>query len=162
MNTDRMEKQEWYLAMAELVSRRATCIRRAVGCVLVDGLGHVLSTGYNGVARGLPHCNERVDKNFVNLCAGATAPSGTSLEACEAVHAEMNALLQCRDVERIAVAYVTVSPCITCVKLLMNTSCQEIVFRQPYAEPHLSASKRLWERGGRIWTSAPEFPPDFP
>lgn len=139
----RPSKDVWLLGMAQLVAQRSTCARRAVGCVLVDARGHVLATGYNGRPREFPHCNED------SPCAGVDAPSGTDLDRCEAVHAEQNALLQCPDVEQIETCYVTVSPCVTCVKLLLNTSCRRIVSAAPYA--HDAASTELWVRGGRVW-----------
>jgi tRNA(Arg) A34 adenosine deaminase TadA len=67
---------------------------------------------------------------------------GKGLDLCEAIHAEQNALLQCRDTKEIEVAYVTASPCVTCVKLFMNTGCKRIVFLEEY--PH-SAAKELWK-----------------
>ena len=121
--------------------------------MLLNKRGHVLATGYNGVAAGLPHCNdiatETFDSNaYPNACAGADAPSGTDLDACQAIHAEQNALLQCGDVYQIHTVYVTASPCITCTKLLLNTGCQRIVFVEAY--PH-SQAQALWEGAGRTW-----------
>ena len=142
----RPSKDEWLLAMAALTARRATCARRSVGCVLADARGHILSTGYNGRPRGFDHCSEGAP------CPGADAPSGTRLDECEAVHAEANALLQCPDVEAIDACYVTVSPCVWCVKLLLNTSCRRIVAASPYA--HDAQSQDLWRRGGRTWVAA--------
>ena len=147
----RLTRDEWGLEMAKTVSMRATCLRRSVGCVLTDQKGHILATGFNGVARGLPHCNE------AHPCVGACAPSGTQLDACDAIHAEQNALLQCGDVERVSTCYVTVSPCVTCVKLLLNTSCQRIVFIERYA--HDEAANRLWERVDRAWIHRPSDEP---
>jgi dCMP deaminase len=129
--------------LARTTSLRATCARRRVGCVLVSTRGHVLATGYNGVAAGQQHCNEGF------LCAAARAASGQQLDGCEAIHAEQNALLQCRDPWQIETAYVTCAPCITCTKLLLNTSCQRIVFAQPYA--HDTTARELWTRSGRAW-----------
>jgi deoxycytidylate deaminase len=54
----RPTRDQLYIEMAKLVAQRTTCLRRAVGCVLVNARGHVLATGYNGVAGGQPHCNE--------------------------------------------------------------------------------------------------------
>lgn len=142
-----------YIQMAQLVAQRSTCLRRTVGCVLVNVRGHVLATGYNGRAAGLPHCNEikhhtmfhlqlqQVD-SYPHECTGAHAASGTDLDSCEAIHAEQNALLQCRNVYEIETCYVTVSPCVTCVKLLLNTTCERIVFAQPYA--HNEQAQKLW------------------
>ena len=131
----RPKRYEYFLAMASLVSLRATCRRRRVGCILVDSNRHVLATGYNGVARGADHCLD-------HPCAGAGYESGTGLEKCEAIHAEQNALLQCKDTSKIETAYITVSPCMTCVKLLMNTGCKRIVFLEEYV--NLDA-KNLWK-----------------
>ena len=131
----RPSSDEYFLAMAALVSLRATCRRRRVGCVLVDRHKHVLATGYNGVARGVAHCID-------TACPGAGLPSGRGLDLCEAIHAEQNALLQCRDAKEIETAYITASPCITCIKLFMNTGCKRIVFLEEY--PH-AAARNLWK-----------------
>lgn len=155
----RPTRDEWGLQMARLAATRATCLRRQVGCVLVNARGHVLATGYNGVAAGLPHCNEENDNwdetglvplrpRYPNACPGALSPSGTNLDGCEAIHAEQNALLQCRDCWDIQTCYTTASPCLTCVKLLLNTTCSRVVFSEPY--PHTEA-EGLWARAGRLW-----------
>lgn len=148
---ERLSKDEYFVAMASLVSRRSTCQRRAVGCVLVSPLGHVLATGYNGVPRGSAHCID-------HPCAGAGLPSGTGLDKCEAIHAEQNALLQCKDVMSIETAYVTTMPCMTCTKLLLNTSCKIIVYSEPY--PHSEAAE-LWRKNGRVIIQAPKQFPEF-
>lgn len=169
----RVSEDEVWLRVAETVALRGTCLRRKVGAVLVDADGFVLSTGYNGRAAGLPHCDAIADARdtigesaysdapmplpggAVEIrhtlyhpfaCPGARSPSGSDLDACEAIHAEANALLRCPDVRRIAACYVTVSPCVACTKLLLNTSCARIVFREKYV--HVD-SRRLWT--GRTW-----------
>ena len=131
----------YFMSMAVLASSRASCSRRKVGCILTNARNHVLATGYNGPASGQPNCND-------HPCAGSGLPSGEGLNLCEAIHAEQNALLQCRDVWAIDVAYVTASPCITCTKLLLNTTCRKVVFLEEY--PH-SDAKDLWMRAGREW-----------
>lgn len=138
--------------MARLVASRATCSRRQVGCVLVNARRHVLATGYNGPPAGFPHC---IDEP----CAGAGLPSGTGLEACQAIHAEQNALLQCHDVYAIDAAYVTTAPCVTCTKLLLNTSCRRIVFSQHY--PHAAEASALWRLNNPAWKDRhrPDAPP---
>ena len=138
----RPDIDDYFIAMAYLVATRSTCQRRKVGAVLVNKFGHVLATGYNGVAAGRPHCNEG------NYCAAAFAESGMNLEGCEAIHAEQNALLQCRNVQEIEVCYTTASPCITCTKLLLNTSCHRIVFGEEYPQ---SASETFWTSADKLW-----------
>lgn len=148
----------WAMSLALATAKRSTCLRRAVGCVLLDVRGRVLGTGYNGVARGLPHCNELVMSKpapfslttYPHACAGAHAPSGQDLDRCEAVHAEVNACLQCTDPDAIHTCYVTVSPCVPCTKLLMNTGCSRIAYFEPYA--HDAAAAALWAKvPGRLW-----------
>ena len=143
---------DYFIGMARLVAMRGTCLRRHVGCVLVNMRNHVLSTGYNGRASGQAHCNQ-VDDVVDGIaltpfaCKGAHAKTGTQLDECEAIHAEQNALLQCRDIWEIETCYVTASPCITCAKLLLNTSCRRIVYLRPYTG-HLDVVKELWS--GRV------------
>lgn len=154
----RPSRDEWAMKLALLTAQRTTCCRRAVGCVLLNAREHVIATGYNGVAAGLPHCNEVKIQNSPDglvgvetnphACSGAHAPSGTNLDGCQAIHAEQNAMLQCKNVYEIHTCYVTASPCMTCAKLLLNTSCQRIVFKEEY--PHNEA-RRLWEAAGRRW-----------
>lgn len=135
----RLEKHEWYMRIAEVVALRGTCLRRQVGCVLVDYRGHILSTGYNGVPRGAKHCNQEAsalldtyDTIYPFSCPAAKEGTGSNLGGCRAIHAEQNALLQCRDVEEIFACYTTVEPCEHCTKLLLNTGCQVVLYRQPY------------------------------
>ena len=128
------------MAMALIASMRATCVRRSVGCVLVDSKGFVLATGYNGGPSGLPHC---VD----STCSREHCSSGDGLDICEAIHAEQNALLQCPDTQKISTAYVTASPCVHCMKLFMNTSCNRIIFGEIY--PGYEMLKYRWENSSR-------------
>jgi len=132
---------EYFIEIAKIISKRSTCLRRQVGCVLVDSNNHILSTGYNGVAANLPHCNFRSPIQHVSLdvewvhpyaCEGSTSKSGEDLELCEAIHSEQNALLQCHDVTSIYTAYCTTYPCIHCMKLLSNTSVKRIVYEEKY------------------------------
>lgn len=144
----RPTKDDWAMQLAVITATRATCCRRKVGCVLTNARGHVIATGYNGVAAGLPHCNEN------HPCEAANAPSGTNLDGCGAIHAEQNALLQCKDVYDIDTCYVTASPCVTCTKLLLNTSCRHIVFLEAY--PH-NSPQTLWRGAGREWIQLPSY-----
>jgi dCMP deaminase len=155
----RPDRDTWALQLALLTGQRSTCCRRQVGCVLLNVRGHVVATGYNGVAAGQKHCNEEMVydvespcipaiKFYPHACAGAEAPSGTNLDACQAIHAEQNALLQCQDVYAIETCYVTASPCVTCTKLLLNTSTRRVGFVEAYPQP---AAKELWLAAGRSW-----------
>lgn len=81
-----------------------------------------------------------------HACKGHSLPSGQ--DSCEAVHAEQNAILQCSDPDRIATAYVTTSPCKPCMKLLLNTGCRRIVFREEHTDPW---PREQWLKAGRAW-----------
>lgn len=171
----RLSRDEWGLRLAETTALRGTCLRRQVGCVLTDYAGRVLATGYNGVAVGAKHCNEEVDvpiygpeytkkwnkdewlqqdcvdyeTTYPNACPSAHARGGVDLDLCAATHAEQNACLQCRDPDAIDTCYVTVSPCISCLKLLLNTGCRRVVFREVYAQD----ASALWVP--REWVCLP-------
>lgn len=131
----RPEIAETMLAIANVIATRSTCVRRNVGAVLVDANNRVLSIGHNGPAKGMPHCTDKP-------CAGAECPSGTGLDLCQAIHAEQNALMFCHDIMKIDKCFVTTSPCVHCVKMLMNTSCKVIMFSETH--PHTDPAKTLW------------------
>jgi len=143
----RPSKNIVFMEMAASIARRSTCARRSVGCILVDNNSHISGTGYNGSARGASHCID-------SPCPGADSPSGQDLDLCEAIHAEQNALLQCKDVNNIYACYCTAAPCITCTKLLMNTTCQVIY----YTESYPGSGWELWteSRGPLSWLQIPE------
>lgn len=147
----RPTKDEVFLSMAVNLGRLSTCARRQVGCLLVDVYGRPLSMGFNGVPREFVHCIEIP-------CPGAVAKSGEKLELCKAVHAEQNALQFCPDVMRIHTCYVTCSPCVHCVKMLLNTSVRRIVFQEEYSHPE---AKDLWftsfeeSRNWESWQALP-------
>jgi dCMP deaminase len=131
----RISRDEWGLRLAEVTALRGTCSRRQVGAVAVDQEGIILSTGYNGAPRGFQHCIELP-------CAGAGFESGSSLDICIAIHAEVNCVVFCSDPQRIMTLYATTAPCISCVKMLLATGCQRIVFREDY----VVSGYALWRR----------------
>lgn len=138
-STNRPSTDVYMMAMAMMASSRTTCSRRGVGCILSNTLNHIVATGYNGTPRGMGHCSPE-------MCPGCGAPSGTQLDGCMAIHAEQNALLQCPDTRDLFTCYSTTQPCLTCTKLLLNTSCQRVVYLYPY--PH-SMAELLWSMAGR-------------
>jgi dCMP deaminase len=135
---------EYFLNMLGAVAARSTCSRRAVGCILVDAKNRIVSTGYNGNAVGAPHCID-------TACPGASLASGTGLDKCEAIHAEINALLRA-DPDRVHSAYVSCTPCIHCVKALLSSECQRIVALAEYPHPE---ARLLWTNASRSWIIMP-------
>lgn len=154
--------ETWAMELARVTAKRSTCCRRAVGCVLLDERGHVIGMGYNGVAAGMPHCNHSVQvvnprflekdadrfdlptlKTYPHACAGVDLPPGQ--DSCEAVHAEINALLQCRAPYSVKVAVVTLSPCRACIKALINTGCTQLIVGAVFDPGPLE----LWNKLGR-------------
>ena len=121
---------EYFMAIAEVVSRRSNCTRRHVGAVVVRD-NHILATGYNGTPRGVKNCFE----GGCPRCAGRTK-SGTHLEECLCTHAEQNAICQAAlygHALQGGTIYVTISPCLTCAKLRVNAGIREGVYGGDYA-----------------------------
>lgn len=127
-------------AIAEVLALRATCAKLKVGCVLVDSDFRIIGSGFNGVPRGIEHCID-------NPCPGANAPSGSDL--CEAVHAESNALLNCRHPENIYCCFCTHAPCLRCTKTLLNTGCEVIIYRD--GDKIEMPARDLWLKAGKAW-----------
>jgi dCMP deaminase len=122
---------EYFMEMAHVVAKRSTCLRRRVGAILVKEK-HILSTGYNGAPKGLRHCSEtgclREDQNI---------PSGERHELCRGLHAEQNAIIQAAVFGvsiKGSVLYCTNTPCVVCVKMLINAGVTEIIYAGEYPD----------------------------
>jgi len=122
---------EYFLEIAGLVSRRSTCLRRAVGAVLVKDR-RILATGYNGAPSGLKHCHE-----LGCLREKMKVPSGERAELCRGLHAEQNAIIQAayHGVPiKGSILYATNLPCSICVKMLINAGIEEIIYQEGYPD----------------------------
>ncbi|NTW56913.1 MAG: dCMP deaminase family protein [Chlorobiaceae bacterium] len=139
--TVRLGWHEYFMSVAHLISRRATCTRGHIGAVLVRD-NSILSTGYNGAPAGLPHCNEINCRIY-----RSTHPDGTVEENCvNTIHAEINAIAQAakhgvsiKDAD----IYITASPCIHCLKVLINVGIRTIYYDKPYKIEHIDELLRL-------------------
>ena len=123
------------MTVANVMSIRSTCVRRRVGCVITDDSNQILATGYNGVPKKWTHCTSKP-------CPGANYQSGIGLDECVAVHAEINALIQCSNIDKAHNIYITTAPCISCIKALINTPIMHIHYSHDYTDTH--ASHQLW------------------
>jgi len=131
-NMNRPCWDEYFMEVAEVVRKRSTCMRRQVGAVIVKD-NRILSTGYNGAPKGLRHCAEvgctRANNNV---------PSGERHELCRGLHAEQNAIIQAAvfgtAIEG-ATIYTTLSPCVLCTKMIINSGIKRIVLREQYNDP---------------------------
>ncbi|KAI0474391.1 cytidine deaminase-like protein [Xylaria cf. heliscus] len=132
-NGDRLRPSwdSYFMALASLAARRCNCMKRAVGCVLVDSKRRVISTGYNGTPRNLTNCME----GGCPRCNSGDATSGVSLATCLCLHAEENALLEAGR-ERIrdgSVLYCNTCPCLTCSIKIVQVGITEVVYNQGYS-----------------------------
>jgi len=122
---------EYFMTIAEDVSRRSTCLRRRVGAILVVDR-RLLATGYNGAPSGVPHCDETGC-----LREQMAVPSGERHELCRGLHAEQNAIIQAaKHGVRIdgATLYTTLHPCSMCAKMAINAGVRRIVCREDYPD----------------------------
>jgi len=106
-----------YLNIAKEVSSLSHCERSKVGAVLVKD-GNIIAFGYNGTPSGMNNCCERND---------ATVP--------EVIHAEMNAILKAaRSGYAVGGAelYLTLSPCVDCAKLILQSGIKRVLYLQEY------------------------------
>ncbi len=122
---------EYFMHLAFEVSKRSTCLRRAVGAVIVKDR-RILATGYNGVPTGLQHCEETGC-----LREQLGVPSGQRHEICRGLHAEQNAIIQAArygtNIEGSSI-YITTEPCAVCAKMLINAGIKEIVYATSYPD----------------------------
>src|SRR2546428_8566073 len=119
--------------IARQVATRSTCDRKHVGAVIVRDKT-ILSTGYNGSIRGMPHCDD----------VGHDIEGGHCVAT---IHAEANAILQAAKngvmIEG-AELYTTASPCWGCFKLIANAGIRKIFYGEFYRDQKsLEVARRL-------------------
>ncbi|CDD45908.1 putative uncharacterized protein [Firmicutes bacterium CAG:534] len=134
---ERRDKVNYYLDLAETVSRRSTCLRKSYGAVIVKN-DEVISTGYVGAPRGRKNCTD------MGICIRQqlNIPRGERYELCRSVHAEANAIISAsrdkmigsnlylagRDVE--TGAYVVNSSCCSmCKRMVINAGIARVYIR---------------------------------
>jgi dCMP deaminase len=128
--SDRPTWHQYFLTITRQVAERSTCTRAKVGAVIVRDK-NILATGYNGAPAGLPHC---LDVGC--LVYTSRTPTGEVEENCfRTIHAEINAIAQAakngasiRDAD----IYITHTPCIHCLKVLINTGIRRIFYEHEY------------------------------
>ncbi|MBQ3660610.1 MAG: cytidine/deoxycytidylate deaminase family protein [Firmicutes bacterium] len=122
---------EYFMEMAELARKRSTCLRRGVGAVIVKD-NRVIATGYNGVPKGIRHCEETGC-----LRQQLNVPSGKMHELCRGLHAEQNAIIQAAcmgsSIEG-GTLYCTTQPCVICTKMIINAGIKRVVIKETYPD----------------------------
>ncbi len=123
--------EDYFMDIAILVAKRSTCLRRAVGALLVKDK-RILATGYNGAPSGIRHCKE-----VGCLRESMNIASGERHELCRGIHAEQNAIIQAayHGVQiQGADLYCTNLPCLICSKMIINAGIKKIYYRDGYAD----------------------------
>ena len=134
---ERIDKENYYLDIAETVLERSTCMRRCYGAIIVNH-DEIVSTGYNGAPRGRKNCAD------LGWCTreAMKIPSGQRYELCRSVHAEANAIISasrrevlgatlymaCRDPATGALIPGSTS-CSMCRRLIINAGIRRVVIR---------------------------------
>ena len=139
---NRPDKINYYLDIAETVSKRSTCLRKHYGAIIVKN-DVIISTGYNGAPRGRKNCSD------INYCMrdALNIPRGERYEMCRSVHAEANAIIAadrdkmlgstlymaCRDAKTDTLVGGTCS-CMMCKRLVLNAGIKEVIVRDTETE----------------------------
>ena len=117
-NSKRLDRNEYFMQIAELTAKRGTCDRAQVGAVAVKDK-RVIMSGYNGSPPGMAHCDE----------AGHQMVNGHCVRT---IHAEQNIITQCAkngiSLDE-ATVYVTHEPCFECLKLMISSGVDLVIFK---------------------------------
>ena len=138
----RIDKENYYLDIAETVLERSTCLRRCYGAIVVKN-DEIVSTGYNGAPRGRKNC---ADLGYCTREA-MKIPSGQRYELCRSVHAEANAIISASRREVLgATLYMACrnpatgelipnsTSCSMCRRLIINAGIDRVVIRNTERE----------------------------
>ena len=142
MENNRIDKINYYLEIADTVLKRATCLRRNYGAVIVKN-DEIISTGYNGAPRGRKNC---IDLGY---CAREklNIKSGEKYELCRSVHAEQNAIISAARKDTIgATMYMVgrdvktgevldnIDSCSMCKRVVINAGIEKVIVKDKNAE----------------------------
>ena len=129
----RVNWEDYFMNIAKEIASRSTCNRKHVGSLIVRDKT-ILSTGYNGSIRGMPHCDDAGHMMENDHCVAT-------------IHAESNAVLQAAkngvmiDGSEI---YITASPCWPCFKMLVNAGIKKIYYGEFYRDDRIfDVAKKL-------------------
>ena len=129
----RVSWEQYFMNIAKEAATRSTCDRKHVGAVIARDKT-ILSTGYNGSIRGMPHCDE----------VGHLMEEGHCVAT---IHAETNAILQAAKNGVMvdgAEVFITASPCWNCFKMLANAGIKKIYYGEFYRdERSFDVAKKL-------------------
>lgn len=133
----RVDKDNYYLDIAETVFGRCTCLRRSFGAIIVKN-DEIISTGYNGAPRGRKNCTD------IGFCERErlNVPPGQRYELCRSVHAEQNAIISAPRKDMIGSTMYLVGktigtdeyvenamPCDLCQRFILNAGIDRVVIR---------------------------------
>jgi dCMP deaminase len=123
----KINKIKFYLNLAKEVATESTCPRAQVGSVLVND-DRVISLGYNGAPRGVPHCKD----------GGCwLRRKGHKLSCALAVHSEVNAIINAAyggAATKNSMLFCTHKPCVDCTKLLINAGVGQVFYIKDYVD----------------------------
>ncbi len=148
----RIDKENYYLDIAETVLERSTCLRRCYGAIIVQH-DEIISTGYNGAPRGRKNC---ADLNFCTRMK-MNIPSGERYELCRSVHAEANCIISaarkdtldatlymaCRDPQTGDLIPDSTS-CSMCRRLIINAGIKRVVIRDTPTDYRVVDVQKEW------------------
>src|SRR5260370_31233639 len=122
-----LTNDEYYMSIAMTVRKKANCLGRKVGAVLVRE-NRIISTGYNGTPEGMKNCSEG---GCVRCFNRETWEKSVGYDVCICVHAEQNALITAARFGipiAGAMAYSTIRPCFDCTKSLFQAKVRGIYY----------------------------------
>jgi dCMP deaminase len=121
----------YFMDMAQLVSKRSTCLRRKVGAVLIKN-NQMVASGYNGAPKHVSHC-----ASVGCMREKLNVPSGEKHELCRGVHAEQNTIIQAALNGASlsgSVLYSTTYPCSICAKIIINAEIRYVYVCDDYPD----------------------------
>jgi dCMP deaminase len=126
---------EYFMAIAQAVKARCTCMSSKKGALIVKNK-QIVSTGYNGSPKGIIHCTK-------GGCIRCTArhlgkmKSGEYHKPCICCHAEENAIVQAAHngiSTKDATIYSTFTPCTACCKMIINAGIRKVIAKTIYPD----------------------------
>lgn len=139
----KLEYDKTYMRMADVLAQLSYAKRSKVGCLIVSEDGQIVSQGYNGMPHGMDNCCETIkcSTDFCKCIEKANCDENCiyakMVTKPEVLHAESNAISKCAKWNSStdgATCYVTLSPCVECAKLMIQSGIKRVCYKDLYRD----------------------------
>lgn len=137
---DYISWNEYFMEIALLSAKRSKDPSTQVGACIINNENKIVGIGYNGLPNGISDDDLTWERNGGFL----------DTKYAYVCHAEMNAIMNCKQLPKGCTIYVTLFPCNECAKLIIQSGIKKVIYlKNKYKDSDsVKASTILMKKSG--------------